>query len=183
VSRRRRTTRLPASPLLPLLLLLLGSAGRLAAQEPMRVGEPPADPSVLSDSAAARLDAHAAEIAAKLRCPVCTGQSVLESNSGIAQEMQSVIRERLAAGRTEDEILDYFVGSYGDWIILKPPATGLNLLVYILPAAVLVAGGLWVFTRVRGWSRAASAGGGGSAEDAGLTPDDEAWLRESLGGR
>jgi cytochrome c-type biogenesis protein CcmH len=98
--------------------------------------------------------------------------------------MQAVIRERLEAGRSEKEILDYFVGSYGDWIILKPPATGLNLLVYILPVVVLVAGGLWVFARVRGWSRAPpSAGGPPGDATTGLAPDDEAWLRESLGGR
>lgn len=176
----------PAWKLLAALLIVLrlGLPGVLGAQEPMRAGEPPADPAVLADSSAARLDARSAEIAAKLRCPVCTGQSVLESNSGIAQQMQAVIRERLEAGRSEKEILDYFVGSYGDWIILKPPATGLNLLVYILPVVVLVAGGLWVLARVRGWSRAAPAAGGppGDATN-GLAPDDEAWLRESLGGR
>lgn len=149
----------------------------------MRVGEPPADPTVLADSVEARLDARAAEIAAKLRCPVCTGQSVLESNSSIAQEMQSVIRERLVEGETEDEILDYFVGSYGDWITLKPRATGLNLLVYLLPAVVLVAGAAWLFLRVRGWSRAGASGRGGVLQEPGLAPDDEAWLEESLGGR
>lgn len=166
--------------MLALLTASLAVAAPLPGQEPLRDSRPAADASLLTDTIAAGLDARAAEIAAQLRCPVCTGQSVLESNSGIAQEMQAVIRERLGLGETEKEILTYFVGSYGDWIILKPRPRGLNLLVYILPAAGLILGAAWLFTRVRKWSGhgPATVASGGAGAD--LSDEDERWLRDAM---
>lgn len=173
------------------ILLGLSAAGPAAAQEPLVPADPSGtDTAALTDPRAAELDARAADIAAQLRCPVCTGQSVLESNSPIAQEMQEVVRERLEAGDSESEVLEYFRGSYGDWIILRPRATGLSLLVYVLPAVVLVAGAAWLFVVLRRWS-AAPAPADGGAPDAGtahhgpdgdLSAEDEAWLRRSIGG-
>lgn len=168
------------SGMLVLLTASLAVAAPLAGQEPLMDTQPPADASLLTDTIAAGLDARAAEIAAQLRCPVCTGQSVLESNSGIAQEMQAVIRERLGKGETEDQILSYFVGSYGDWIILKPRPIGLNLLVYILPAGGLILGAGWLFTRVRKWSGHGAATVAGEDAGAGLSDDDERWLRDAM---
>lgn len=184
-----RTVRF-ARTLVPLLAIaaLLSGAGTAAAQEPMLPAEPSGDSGELTDPRAAALDARAADIAAQLRCPVCSGQSVLESNSAIAQEMQEVIRERLERGDGEREVLAYFRGAYGDWIILRPRATGLNLLVYVLPAVALLGGGIWLVVVLRRWS-AAGAGGGGGTESAGENPDgglsveDEAWLQSSIDGR
>ena len=136
-----------------------------------------ADTAGLTDPATAALDAEAARIAAMLRCPVCRGQSVLESNSNIAQEMQAVVREKLDEGLTEQEILDYFVGSYGDWIILRPRAIGLNLLVYVLPVVALALGGVWLVTRMRKWS---SNGSEAPATTSDLKDEDERWLDEAL---
>ncbi|MFQ5529151.1 MAG: cytochrome c-type biogenesis protein CcmH [Gemmatimonadota bacterium] len=161
------------------LAMLLALSAPSSGQEPRADPSPAQDASLLTDSTAAVLDGEAAEIAAQLRCPVCTGQSVLESNSGIAQEMQAVIRERLGQGASEDEILDYFVGSYGDWIILKPRAIGLNLLVYILPAGALLLGGAWLVMRIRSWSGSRTTAEG-EAPDSGLSDDDERWLREAI---
>lgn len=167
-----------------MLLTVVGSA---AAQEPMLPNEPSDDSSQLTDPRAAELDARAADIAAQLRCPVCSGQSVLESNSGIAQEMQAVIRERLERGDGEREVLAYFRGAYGDWIILRPRATGLNLLVYVLPAVALLGGGIWLVVVLRRWSAAGSGDVGGSESlgepDGDLSAEDEAWLQSSIGGR
>lgn len=178
-----------ASPLA--LAALLATAGSVAAQEPMLPTEPTRDSAALTDPRAAELDARAADIAAQLRCPVCSGQSVLESNSAIAQEMQEVIRERLAEGDGEREVLAYFRGAYGDWIILRPRATGLNLLVYVLPAVALLGGGIWLFVVLRRWSaggpsRPGESGGRTTGLDvpAGdLSAEDEAWLRRSIRGR
>jgi cytochrome c-type biogenesis protein CcmH len=179
------------------LLAILATAGSLAAQEPMQPSEPSGDTSALTDPRAAELDARAADIAAKLRCPVCSGQSVLESNSAIAQEMQEVIRERLEQGDGEREVLAYFRGAYGDWIILRPRATGLNLLVYVLPVVALLGGGVGLFVVLRRWS-AAGSGRAGESDAAGetdgrtrsvdapsgdLSAEDESWLRRSIGGR
>ncbi len=177
--------------------LLLAVPGSAEAQEPMLPGEPTGDSAELTDPRAAELDARAADIAAQLRCPVCSGQSVLESNSAIAQEMQEVIRERLAQGDGEREVLTYFRGAYGDWIILRPRATGLNLLVYVLPAVALLGGGIWLFFVLRRWSAggASDAGEPNAAMEADgrspgldsqpgdLSAEDEAWLQSSIGGR
>lgn len=183
-----KPARFAGATLVPLLTFgaLLIVADAAAAQEPMLPAEPVGDSAELTDPRAAELDARAADIAAQLRCPVCSGQSVLESNSAIAQEMQEVIRERLEQGDGEREVLTYFRGAYGDWIILRPRATGLNLLVYVLPAVALLGGGIWLIVVLRRWS--AGAGGVGGSESAGepegdLSADDEAWLRSSIGGR
>ncbi|MFW6088679.1 MAG: cytochrome c-type biogenesis protein [Gemmatimonadota bacterium] len=178
-----------AGALAPLLVIgmMLGAARSVAAQEPMLPAERAGDSVELIDPRAAALDARAADIAAQLRCPVCSGQSVLESNSAIAQEMQAVIRERLERGDGEREVLAYFQGAYGDWIILRPRATGLNLLVYVLPALALLGGGIWLVVVLRRWSAGGAVEGDGSASAAGpdgdLSAEDEAWLRSSIGGR
>jgi len=162
------------------LAVLLVTATPLSGQESLGGSGPGQDRSLLTDSVAAVLDGRSAEIAAQLRCPVCTGQSVLESNSGIAQEMQAVIRERLDEGASEDEILDYFVSAYGDWIILKPRAIGWNLLVYILPSAAVILGGALVVARIRKWSANSSVDEGRPASS-GLSEDDDRWLQEAIG--
>jgi len=160
---------------------LLVVALPLPAQEPIINPLPADDASLLTDTAAAVLDGVAAEIAAQLRCPVCRGQSVLESNSDIAQEMQAVIREKLGQGETEAQILSYFVGAYGDWIILKPRPIGLNLLVYILPAGALIFGAGWLGMQLKKWSRAGQTTPDGD-EGVRLDDDDERWLRDAMAG-
>lgn len=103
---------------------------------------------------AAELDALTAEVADALRCPVCRNQSVLESSSELARRMQSVIRERLAAGEEPEQVKAYFVERYGEWILLKPEPRGLNLAVYLLPAALVLGGGLLLRSRLRAWRSA-----------------------------
>lgn len=108
----------------------------------------------------AELDALTAEVASRLRCPVCRNQSVLESSAELSREMQDVIRERLAAGESPEEVKAYFVARYGEWILLKPEARGINLLVYLLPALFLVAGAFLLRNRLGQWRRRAAAGDG-----------------------
>lgn len=82
----------------------------------------------------------ASEIEYLLRCPVCTGQSVAESNAEVSQQIKEKIREMLAEGKTKDEILNYYVNRYGEWILNKPPVHGAGLVAWILPVAVVVVG-------------------------------------------
>lgn len=125
--------------------------------------------SSLSD---AELDDLAAQVASELRCPVCRNQAVGESSAELSREMQAVIRERLAAGDTPEQVKDYFVARYGEWILLKPEARGANLLVYVLPVLTFLIGGLIVWRLLKRWS-GGSAGRpaaivtvGGTASDA-----------------
>lgn len=84
------------------------------------------------------LEREMLEIAEDLRCAVCQNQPVSESNADLARDMRAVIREQLAAGRSREEIIDYFVARYGEYVLLKPPYAGPGLLVWVGPL-VLVA--------------------------------------------
>ncbi len=77
----------------------------------------------------------------KLNCPVCAGQNVAESNSPVAKEMRALVRQMLREGKSEREILDYFVQRYGEWILAVPPARGVNRLLWWLPVLILAGGG------------------------------------------
>lgn len=90
-------------------------------------------------------------IANKLQCPVCQGTSVADSPSPVAQGMRDRIRDLLAEGRSEREILDYFRSVYGDFILRQPPTTGFAGVIWWVPGLVIVAAGgmLYVF----GWRR------------------------------
>lgn len=137
-------------------------------------------PGTAADARDAELDALTAEIAGQLRCLVCRGQSVAESSSQLAREMQTEIRARLGRGESPEEIVDSFVESYGEWILLRPPPRGVNLLVYILPAAafLLGLGAVWWWLRSRRGAPAAKerAPAVDSRPDDGLDPEDRAWL-------
>lgn len=92
-----------------------------------------------------------------LRCPVCQGLSLQDSPAELSQEMRDVIRAKLREGNTPDEVKDYFVSKYGEWILLQPEAKGFNLTVYILPIVMLIAGAVLVVFLARRWSRPAQA--------------------------
>jgi cytochrome c-type biogenesis protein CcmH/NrfF len=83
---------------------------------------------------------RAAYLERGIRCPVCQGVSIADSPSITAREMRDVVTARLAAGATDDEVRAFFVERYGRWILLDPPARGIDLLVWLTPAVVVVAG-------------------------------------------
>ena len=94
-------------------------------------------------------------IAGDLRCVVCQSLSVADSPSETANQMRGIIRERLAAGDTPDQVRAYFVERYGQWILLAPPRRGFDLIVWIAPFVALAAGVVLVLATVRRWSRRA----------------------------
>ncbi len=98
------------------------------------------------------LERRTRDVASQLRCPVCQGVSIQDSPSELAVEMKNVVREQLAAGRTPEEVKGYFVEKYGDWVLLEPPATGFNLLVYLLPVFAVLGGLLIVWLAVKRWT-------------------------------
>ncbi|HWN55310.1 MAG TPA: cytochrome c-type biogenesis protein [Methylomirabilota bacterium] len=98
------------------------------------------------------------DVAAQLRCVVCQNLSVADSPSETANQMRQIIRERLAAGESPEQVRAYFVQKYGQWILLSPPKEGFNLLVWVVPFVGLGAGLVLVAVVLRRWSRKPAAG-------------------------
>ncbi len=109
---------------------------------------------LLAARAAPTLDDQVYAIAKDLMCPVCSGQTVAESSSQLAEQMRSIIRERLQAGQTREEIIGYFVTQFGEGVLAAPPPRGSGLVLWLSLPVALVAGVLVVrrFVR-RGLSR------------------------------
>ncbi len=91
-------------------------------------------------SAATTLDDQVRAIAARLRCPVCTNESVADSPSELAAQMRTLIRTKLEQGESPDAVVAYFVSRYGEWILLDPPRRGLGWLLWMAPAVLLLMG-------------------------------------------
>lgn len=128
------------------------------------------------ESAAAVNEDTVREIAAQLRCVVCQSLSVADSPSETAHQMREIIRERLAAGETPEQVTAYFVEKYGLWILLAPPRQGFNLLVWVLPFVGLGIGLVVVAVLVRRWSRHAHTAG--ASRDA--PPQVDEAMRERI---
>ena len=91
-------------------------------------------------------------ISAELRCVVCQNLSVADSPSEMAQQMRASVREQVEAGRSPQEIKDFFVSKYGEWVLLAPTNSGFNRLLWWLPITVLVGGVITALLLVRRWT-------------------------------
>ena len=99
--------------------------------------------------AGTELHNHTEELTDRMRCPVCQGLSIADSDTAIAMAMKAEVRQLLAAGYSDEQILNYFEASYGEFIRLEPKPTGFNLLVWIAPVVVLLIGFFLVARRLR----------------------------------
>ena len=148
------------------LLLLAVAIGPVSGQETLgadnltTIGEPLGEP-----ISGVELDRATEELTDRMRCPVCQGLSIADSGTMIALAMKEEVRQFLAAGYTEEQILLYFEASYGEFIRLEPKATGFNLLVWIAPFAALVLGLGIVIYRLRSKSKAPSVSETADDED------------------
>jgi cytochrome c-type biogenesis protein CcmH/NrfF len=148
----------PGTPDAPGIALAVAEQAPAAAQQP-------------GGAAAGRyieeteLERQVREISAQLRCVVCQGLSLQDSPSQLAQEMRAIVREKLEEGMTPAEVRVYFVERYGEWVLLQPDPRGFNLLVYVLPLAMLLGGGGFVFFQARSWTRSGAAAADGAVED------------------
>jgi cytochrome c-type biogenesis protein CcmH len=104
------------------------------------------------DSAA--LSDSVVRVSKQLRCPVCQQLSIQDSPADLAKEMRKEVHRRLAAGESEEQVLAYFVSKYGEWILLDPPKHGSNLVVWLVPWAVLLGGGGVLAVAFSRWLRA-----------------------------
>lgn len=116
------------------------------------------------------LEARAREISRDIRCPVCQGETIDDSSAPISRDLRLIIRERLVAGDSDAEVIDYIVDRYGEGVLFNPRAEGANLILWLAGPALLLAGvGL-----------AVAAGRRRVVPEAALTVDEETRLRDIL---
>jgi len=96
----------------------------------------------LTQGALPSLDKQAQEIDRSLMCPVCPSETIDQSQVPLAKQMRTAVRERLADGQSRQEILDYFVDSYGSDILAAPTKSGFNLVAWSVPGLGILAGGV-----------------------------------------
>ncbi|MBS1218032.1 MAG: cytochrome c-type biosis protein CcmH [Proteobacteria bacterium] len=92
------------------------------------------------------LEKRVMAISEELRCLVCQNQTIADSNAGLAVDLRNEVREKLAAGMSEREIIDFMVARYGDFVLYRPPVKITTVLLWFGPA-LLLALGLWLFLR------------------------------------
>src|SRR2546421_11262122 len=135
----------------------------------------------LQNSPQQTLDQRAHDVASQLKCPICQGESVADSPSALAQQMRGVIRQQLQAGKSEQEVIQYFRTSYGDQIVWSPPWQGFTLLAWLVPIGLLLAGMILLFFVLRDWRALAPASAiAADPELAGVDEVDLAFFRAQL---
>lgn len=99
------------------------------------------------------LEARARTLSREIRCPICAGETISESNADISRQLRLIIRKRLSDGISEDQIKDELVASYGEAVLMTPPLTSRSVALYAAPLVILVLGGgivaLWWKTSQR----------------------------------
>ncbi len=142
--------------------LLLAVCTAVAAQQALPLSDDPV------------LEAQVQRIASDLRCLVCQNETIAASHADLAVDLRNQIREQLKAGRSEQQIRDYMVARYGDFVLYRPPLKATTVLLWVGPALLLI-GGFWMLRRVLRTRRDASA-------PPDLTPEEAARARALLAG-
>jgi len=113
----------------------IAASGRASAVEPEEV---------LADPA---LEKRARVLSAELRCLVCQNQSIDDSNAPLAKDLRLVVRERLQAGDSDRQIVEYIVARYGEFVLLRPRFNAATLVLWLAPL-LLLAFGIWLAWRL-----------------------------------
>lgn len=140
----------------------------LVLATPVRAVQPD---EILSDPV---LEGRARALSAGLRCLVCQNQSIDDSNAPLARDLRLLLRERLKAGDSDDQAVDFVVARYGDYVLLRPRFTAETWLLWIGPFALLLIGGAFLYARRRGNE---------SNAEQSLDADEEAALQRALDDR
>ena len=145
-----------------LMILALLSAAPAWAVQPDEVLPDPA------------LEARARSLSKELRCMVCQNQSIDDSAAPLARDLRLLVRERLTGGDSDQQVLDFLVARYGEFVLLKPRFAWHTALLWLMPPGVLIGGGLALLWSV--WRRGRPGGTPDRREVETLTPAEEARL-------
>ena len=153
------------------ILLGLVAALVIAGASPVYAVQPD---EIMSDPAK---EARARDLSRELRCMVCQNQSIDDSDAPLARDLRLLVRERIATGDSDSQVIDFLVARYGEFVLLKPRFTPHTLLLWLLPPLALIGGGLalWFYSR-----RRSNAGSTGDPSLLHLTEDEEARLERLL---
>jgi cytochrome c-type biogenesis protein CcmH len=132
---------------------------------------------VLSDPA---LETRARALSKELRCLVCQNQSIDDSAAPLARDLRVLVRERLTGGDSDQQVLDFLVARYGEFVLLKPRFAWHNALLWLGPPGLLIGGALVLLTTARRRRRSAAAPAGREVEA--LTAAEEARLAALMQG-
>src|SRR5262252_5693703 len=122
---------------------------------------------IMSDPAK---EARARDLSKELRCMVCQNQSIDDSDAPLARDLRLLVRERIASGDSDAQVIDFLVARYGEFVLLRPRFERQTLLLWLLTPLVLVGGGLALWRQARRRSKAAPA-------EIPLSPGEEARLK------
>ena len=122
-------------------------------------------------------EARARELSRELRCMVCQNQSIDDSDAPLARDLRLLVRERISAGDTDSQVVDFLVARYGEFVLLKPRFNPHTVLLWLLPPLALMGGGiaLWVYSNRRRRAGVVAAESGLE-----LTPEEVARLEKLL---
>jgi cytochrome c-type biogenesis protein CcmH len=129
---------------------------------------------IMSDPAK---EARARDLSRELRCMVCQNQSIDDSEAPLARDLRLLVRERIAAGDTDAQVIDFLVARYGEFVLLKPRLEPHTLLLWLLPPLALAGGGLALWMHGRRRSRSATAEDQSAFK---LTAEEEARLERLI---
>ncbi len=144
-----------------LLLIVMLLASPLWAVEPGEMLDDPA------------LEERARDVSGGLRCLVCRNESIDESHAELARDLRLLVRERLVEGDSDAEVVEYIVARYGEFVLLRPNASGANMLLWAAGPIMVLLGLILAFVYIRSQSRR-------EAGQQGLSTDEEARLEEIL---
>ena len=118
-------------------------------------------------------EARARDLSRELRCMVCQNQSIDDSEAPLARDLRLLVRERIAAGDSDNQVMDFLVARYGEFVLLKPRVNQHTLVLWLLPPLALAGGGLalWLHNR-----RRQKSAGSGDPSLLHLTEEEEARI-------
>jgi cytochrome c-type biogenesis protein CcmH len=122
-------------------------------------------------------EARARDLSRELRCMVCQNQSIDDSEAPLARDLRLLVRERVAAGDSDSQVIEFLVARYGEFVLLKPRLNPHTWLLWLLPPLALAGGGVTLWTQARRRMKS------GTRDDASLfklTSDEEARLKRLI---